>query len=104
MKEKHGHEIIRDSSHLEIGDRISKFMDRIAEGDFVIAVISDKYLKSPFCMYELFHIYRNCAEKPERFLKRVIPLILPDVVLQPDTERLKYAGFGRRKRREWRLP
>ena len=63
------------------GDLISEFMDRLAEGDFVLAVISDKYLRSEYCMYELFRIYRNCADKPERFLRKVIPLILPDAKL-----------------------
>lgn len=48
-------------------------MDRLTEGDFILAVISDKYLRSEYCMYELFRIYRNCADKPDRFLGKVIP-------------------------------
>jgi internalin A len=98
MKDEHCIEIIRDKTHMEVGDRISKFMDRIAEGDSIIAVISDKYLRSPYCMYELFRIYRNCADHPERFLKRVIPLILPDAKLDPATERLKYARYWKEQK------
>ncbi len=76
-----GVKVHRDRDELRPGDRISAFMDRLAEGDFILAVISDKYLKSENCMYELFNIYRNCASKPERFLGKVIPLVLPDAAL-----------------------
>ena len=31
-------------------------MRAIGEGDRIFVVLSDKYLKSPFCMYELFEI------------------------------------------------
>jgi internalin A len=49
----------RDKDEMKHGDRISDFMDRIGEGDLVYVFLSDKYLKSPFCMYELHAIWRN---------------------------------------------
>lgn len=82
-----GVKVRRDQDELRPGELISEFMDRLAEGDIVLAVISDKYLKSEYCMYELFRIYRNCAERPERFLGRVIPLILPDARLDEIEDR-----------------
>jgi internalin A len=78
---KAGINVRRDRDDMRPGDLISEFMDRLAEGDYIVAVISDKYLKSEYCMYELFRIYRNCADKPERFLQRVIPLVLEDAGL-----------------------
>lgn len=66
-------------------------MDRLTDGDFILLVISDKYLRSEYCMYELFHIYRNCADKPERFLKKVIPIILPDSNIDRMPDRLQRA-------------
>jgi len=83
----------RDRDEMRPGDLISEFMDRLAEGDFVLAVISDKYLRSEYCMYELFSIYRNCADKPTRFVEKVVPLILADATLADPAERLQRAIY-----------
>ena len=88
---KEGIKVRRDRDEMRPGGLISEFMDRLAEGDFIITVISDKYLRSEYCMYELFRIYRNCADKPERFLGKVIPLILADAELGSLAERLQRA-------------
>ena len=86
---RQGVKVRRDRDEIRPGGLISEFMDRLAEGDVILAVISDKYLRSEYCMYELFRIYRNCADKPERFLGKVIPLILPDAGLSSLPGRLQ---------------
>lgn len=53
-------------------------MDRLAAADRVIVVISAKYLRSEYCIYERFKIDQNCRKKAEDFQQRIIPLILPD--------------------------
>jgi len=83
----------RDRDDMRPGDLISEFMNRLTDGDFILLVISDKYLRSEYCMYELFRIYRNCADKPERFLKKVIPIILPDSQLDRMIDRLQRATY-----------
>lgn len=88
-----GVKVRRDRDELRPGDLIGDFMDRLAGGDFIITVISDKYLRSEYCMYELFRIYRNCADKPERFLRRVIPLILADAKLDGLVDRWERATY-----------
>jgi predicted transcriptional regulator len=88
-----GVHVRRDRDELRPGDLISEFMDRLASGDFVLAVISDKYLRSEYCMYELFRSYRNCADKPDRFLGKVVPLILPDARLDSLPDRLQRAIY-----------
>ena len=69
--ERQGVKVRRDRDEMRPGDLISEFMDRLSEGDFILAVISDKYLRSEYCMYELFRIYRNSADNPERFSGRL---------------------------------
>lgn len=88
---QHGIKVHRDRDEMRPGDLISEFMDRLSEGDFVLTVISDKYLTSEYCMYELFRIYRNCADKPDSFLKKVISLILPDSKIDSAVSRLRRA-------------
>ena len=46
----------------------SRFMKRLGAGDRVVFVIlSDKYLKSPYCMYELLEVWRNCKAEMKCF-------------------------------------
>ncbi|MDJ0733056.1 MAG: toll/interleukin-1 receptor domain-containing protein [Nostocaceae cyanobacterium] len=47
-----GIKIIRDKRELGYKGLIKAFMERIGRGKCVIAVISEKYLKSPNCMFE----------------------------------------------------
>jgi internalin A len=67
-----------DRDEMRPGDLISAFMDRLAAADRVIVVISAKYLRSEYCMHELFMIYQNCRKKAKDFHRRIIPIILPD--------------------------
>jgi internalin A len=95
-----GVHVCRDRDEMRPGDLISEFMDRLAAGDCVLAVISDKYLQSEYCMNELFRIYRNCADKPDRFLGKVVPLILPDARLDSLAKRLQRAIYWTRQEEE----
>jgi internalin A len=64
---------------------ISEFMQRLGKGKLIVTVISDKYLKSPYCMFELLEIYRNGL-----FRERVFPIVLPDAKLYDLADRLQY--------------
>lgn len=68
---RRGFEIIRDKTKLAPGDVISEFMEEIADGDRVFIFLSEKYLKSPFCMFELFAMWRSSAQKPNEFRHKV---------------------------------
>jgi internalin A len=70
--------ILRDSTVLRSGDLISGFMKRIGLADHVIVVLSDKYMRSPYCMTELYYIYQNSRLEKQEFLDRIIPLVLDD--------------------------
>jgi hypothetical protein len=93
-------DIHRDKADLNSGDRIKEFMDRLIEGDLIVAVLSDKYLRSPFCMYELFGIFRRCRDRADGFLDHVIPIVLPDAKIARAVDRLKYAAFWKQERDE----
>ncbi len=90
-----------DRDEMRPGDLISAFMDRLAAADRVIVVISDKYLRSEYCMYELFKVYQNCRNRVEDFQRRIIPIVLPDAGLSGKTlERLKVADEWYKQRKE----
>jgi len=69
--QERGIRIIRDKRELEYKGSIKGFMERIGHGDCVIVVISDKYLRSPNCMFELVEIADN-----NQFKGRVFPIVL----------------------------
>jgi internalin A len=66
-------------------------------------VISAKYLRSEYCMSELFNIYINCRKKAVDFHQRIIPIILPDAELSGDLAvRVKLAAEWKQKLNELR--
>ncbi|MBE9103954.1 leucine-rich repeat domain-containing protein [Nostoc cf. edaphicum LEGE 07299] len=80
-----GIKIIRDKRDLGYKGLIKAFMERIGRGKCAIAVISDKYLKSPNCMFELVQIVKN-----GEFYNRIFPIVLADAQIYKPVARLKY--------------
>jgi len=91
--EQRGLVILRDKHVLHLGDSISKFMQRLAEGDRVFVFLSDKYLHSPYCMYELMEIWRKCSAEEEKFLTRVRVYVIPGTKIFSLSDRALYAVY-----------
>lgn len=68
--------IKRDVSELGFGDNITEFMNTIRYEDFALIVISDAYLKSEACMYELTTLFKD--QGADNFNRRVLFLICDD--------------------------
>jgi hypothetical protein len=62
--------LLRDINNLNFKDGIKEFMNEIRSCDFVIAIISDKYLKSANCMYETLQLMRN-----DNYKDKILPVI-----------------------------
>jgi hypothetical protein len=93
--QKVGITIIRDKTHLGYKGDIKKFMEWIGQGNCVLLVISDKYLKSPNCMFELIEIAKN-----GNFYDRIFPIVLPDAKLYNAQDRLKYIQYWETQSKE----
>jgi internalin A len=81
------HKILRDKEAIGLGDRISEFMQRLGQGKRVYIILSNKYLQSRNCMFELLEIYRNSRQQPEEFLHRIKVYKLAEVHLHPQKAR-----------------
>ena len=88
-----GEPIVRDKGRLRHGDRISDLMREIGRGDRVYVFLSDKYLKSPFCMFELFEVWRNSRQEAEDLNRRVRLYVLDDAKIWKPIDRLHYAQY-----------
>ena len=93
--QQRGIKIIRDKRDLGYRGSIREFMERIGRGNCVIVVISDKYLRSPNCMFELVEI----AEGKE-FHDRIFPVVLSDATISDPVKRIEYIRHWEAKRAE----
>jgi len=87
--------IVRDKRDLGFKGIITDFMKQIGAGSAIVIVISDKYLKSPYCMFELLETYRNL-----QFKERIFPVVLGDASIFDPLPRLQYLKYWQEKKKE----
>lgn len=87
--------IVRDKSDLGYKGLIQKFMQRIGRGKCVIVVISEKYLRSENCMFELVQIAKNGD-----FYERILPVVLDDAKIYKPVDRIRYVQYWEEQIRE----
>jgi internalin A len=92
---KRGIQIVRDKRALGYKGSISGFMERLGRGSCVIVIISDKYLRSPNCMFELVKIADN-----QQFYDRIFPIVLADADIYDPVKRIEYVKYWEAKRAE----
>ena len=86
----HGFRPMRDRNQMEIGERISKFLTELTQADIVVALISDKYLRSRFCMYEMHSLWQRARFGDRSMIDLVLPVVLPDVRIANFEDRVRY--------------
>lgn len=85
---KNGVKLIRDKHDLGFKGSIKEFMERIGRGNCIIAIISDKYLRSKNCMFELLEIAEN-----QNFYDRIFPIVLHDADIYDGVKRIDYIKY-----------
>ncbi|MBL8393351.1 MAG: toll/interleukin-1 receptor domain-containing protein [Candidatus Accumulibacter sp.] len=88
-------ELRRDRNEIHYGDSIRQFMNEIGASRHVVLVLSDAYLKSAYCMYELRQIYEN-----GNFRKRVYPIVLSGTPFYDPIDRISYIEYWETKTAE----
>ncbi|MEF8730805.1 MAG: TIR domain-containing protein [Candidatus Accumulibacter meliphilus] len=83
-----GIEIIRDRRNLGYKGSIKAFMESIGRGRYVIVVISEKYLKSENCMFELLEIAGHGDLQ-----QRIFPIVLEGADIYKAIERIRYIKY-----------
>ncbi|WP_371579376.1 TIR domain-containing protein [Streptomyces sp. NBC_01314] len=80
--------VVRDRRDIGYKASIKEFMARLGQGRCVILVISDAYLKSPNCLFELLETARH-----GEFTDRVFPVVLPDARIYRPQDRIGYVRY-----------
>lgn len=79
---------ILDKRDLSYRQSIQEFMIQLGKADMVIIILSNKYLKSEYCMFELIQIYKN-----ENLRERIFPIVLDEVQISSSADRLEFVKF-----------
>ena len=77
--------LLRDREEVRYKDSIREFMRRLGRGKCIVVIISEKYLKSENCMFELIEVIRNTA-----FRERIFPIVLSDANIYKAVGCIKY--------------
>jgi internalin A len=85
--------LIRDKTDMRPGDWISRFMADIGRADLVLVVLSDKYLRSVYCMRELLHLFNTSLGDRDRLMQRMVPLVVGELKCSRARDRDPYVTY-----------
>ena len=83
--------IHRDIRDISAWQSIRKFMDTIRDNDFAVLIITDNYLKSYNCMYEVLQVM-----KEKDYEDRIFPIVINHNIYSED-EKIKYIKYWEEK-------
>lgn len=85
---EHGITLIRDRRDLNYRSSIKEFMKQIREGDYALILISDNYLKSVNCMYEVTELIKD-----DNYRERILPILKRDAKIFRAIDRTGYIRY-----------
>jgi internalin A len=94
-----GIELLRDRTHTRFGDSIDAFMRRLTQAERVVVILSGKYLRSTYCMAELYRLWRQCQERAD-FIRHVRVFGIGDEQIGDFKQRAEHAEYWRQRAEE----
>lgn len=67
-----------DKQDVDYRRSIREFEQELGRADRIVVVLSDKYLRSPHCMFELLQIFRKSGSEAATFREKIFPIVLND--------------------------
>jgi hypothetical protein len=93
--EREGIPLTLDKKDLAYRQSIGQFMLNLGKADAIILVVSNKYLHSEYCMFELLQIYES-----DNIHSRIFPIVLEEVKIAKSTERLELVRYWEEQTKE----
>jgi len=87
--------ILRDKRYVGYKDHIKAFMETKGKGKAIILLLSEKYLKSENCLFELLQIAKH-----GNFEGRIFPILLEDAQIYTAKDRIRYVQFWEKQLKE----
>lgn len=83
-----------DKKEIEYRGNIREFEERLGKGAYIILIISDKFLKSKDCMFEVLQIKNN----GENVSQRIYPIVLSDAKIYDPEHIIDYIKYWEDKK------
>ena len=83
-----GLEVKRDIRYLAYKDSIKEFMTKIRDTDFALLIISDHFIKSTNCMYEVLELL-----KEKNYKDRIVPVVMDGTKIYNVKDKLLYVQY-----------
>jgi tetratricopeptide (TPR) repeat protein len=83
-----GISLIRDVRNLKYRESIKSYMGNIASSDYALLLISQEFLQSANCMYEILSLVKD-----DNYSKKVLPVILMGADIFTPSSRLQYIRY-----------
>jgi len=90
-----GIQLVRDIRDVEYRQSIKEFMKGVRNSDFCLMIISDNYLKSIKCMFEVDEF-----TKDETYKRRILPLVQNDAGIYNIIGRTEYIEYWQKQYNE----
>ena len=87
--------MVRDKRDVAYKGSIRGFMESMGRGKCVLLVISDKYLRSENCLFELLEVAKH-----ENFSDRIFPVVLESARIYKPADRIKYVRHWEKQLKE----
>lgn len=84
--------IKRDIREIAYKGSIKEYMSQVRNTDFVLLIISDHFIKSPKCMYEVLELL-----KEKDYKEKILPIIADSTKIFKPEERLEYIQYWSKK-------
>ena len=78
----------RDIRAIKFKGSIKKYMSEIRETDFVLILISDSFIKSSNCMYEMLELL-----KEQDYQKKILPVLIDGTKIFTPKEKIEYIKY-----------
>jgi internalin A len=70
------------------------------DSPYVVAIISDKYLRSTYCMSELHGLWQSHQEDAALLARHLVPIVLPELKIVGLRDRAPYVKYWKSERKE----
>ncbi len=87
--------LIRDKKELQYKSSIKEFMKKVRKTDYVLMVISDSFIKSSNCMFEVLELV-----KEDNYKDKLLQILLPNAKIFNPLDKLKYIKYWDNKYKE----
>ncbi|UCH97955.1 MAG: toll/interleukin-1 receptor domain-containing protein [Candidatus Aminicenantes bacterium] len=88
FRKKLGIILLRDERELDYRESIYMFMKKVRQVDYVLIMLSDAFLKSRYCMYEMTELMKD-----ENYKDRILPIKVEEIDIFSLKGRLEYTHY-----------